>query len=60
MHLAVVFDLLVALDLDRRTIIERKRINRVLKVLFLDEYALKCLGIEAESRASLQTLFVRI
>ena len=60
MRFAVVLDLFVALEFDRRTVFERKRIDGVLQVLLLHEYALERFRIEAERRAAFQALLVGI
>ena len=60
MDLAVVFDLVVALGLDHRTIAQRKLVGSALKVLLFDENALKCLRIETESRAALEPFLMGI
>ena len=60
MHLAVVFDLLVALDLDHRTVFELEAVGGVLQVGFLDQHALEGGRVEAERGAALQALLVGV
>src|SRR5580698_4175581 len=60
MHLAVVFDLLVAPRLDLRAVLQREHVDGVLEIILFHQHALERLRIEAERGAALQSLLVRI
>ena len=55
MHLAVVLNFFVTLQLDSGTVGQLKFVNRVLEVLLLDQDTLERLRVEAEGRASLES-----
>src|SRR5882724_10394382 len=59
-QLAVVLDLFIAARLDDRAVIERELVDRVLQILLLHQHTLECVGVEAESRAALEPLLVRV
>src|SRR5207342_1201438 len=59
-HLAVVFDLLVALDLDHAAVFEFEAVGGVLEIGFLHQHALERGGVEAEGGAALEALLVGV
>ena len=60
MHFAVVFDLFVALDLDKAAVFQLEAVERAFEVGFLHQHALEGGGVEAESGAALEALFVGV
>ena len=60
MSLAVVLDLLVALDLDFRAILQHEPIAGIRQILLLHQHALERLGVEAEGGAALELLFIGV
>ena len=60
MHLAIVFNFLIALQVNRRTIIERESIGRILEVLLFNQHALERFRIKPERRTTLEALLVGI
>src|SRR3546814_7132431 len=59
-HLAVVFDLLVARDFHHGAVVELEAVGGVGKVGLLHQHALEGGGVEAEGGAALQALFVGV
>src|SRR5690606_30096752 len=58
--LAVVLDLLVALDLHHRAVLQLEAVQGVLQVLLLDQHALEGGRVEAERGAALEFLLVGV
>src|SRR3546814_3545545 len=59
-HLAVVFDLLVALDFHHGAVVELEAVGGVGKVGLLDQHALEGGGVEAEGGAALESFLVGV
>src|SRR5690606_37849881 len=59
-QLAVVLDLLVALDLDHAAVLQLEPVQGVRQVLLLDQHALEGGRVEAERGAALQALLVGV
>jgi hypothetical protein len=53
MNLAIVFNFFITLDLNNGVIVESEAVGCVNQILFLNQYTLKGLGIEAKGGATL-------
>ena len=60
MRFTIVFDFLMALSLNFRTVLQHKPVASVRQILFLNQHALECLWIKAEGSAALESPFIGI